>query len=168
MPRPDRIAPDLSGYPDMVVVYLGLRARSFRGLLTAFGLGPQIRKSWTAEPDGLLLHEDLAWSVIPLHLGMRQYWRDQESLERWTRSNEHAEWWRKFVKDMRGVGFWHEAYHVRGGFDAIYIDMAKPTGIGRFAPMRQARGTMYSARRRAAADGEPQEPVVSEGELYAS
>ena len=74
--RVDRQTVDLSGYPDLVVIYLGMRVRRPRGLLRLFGLGPQIRKSWQEEPDGLLLHEDIIWSVVPPHLGMRPYWRD--------------------------------------------------------------------------------------------
>jgi hypothetical protein len=50
--RVDRQTVDLSGYPELVVVYLGMRVRKPRGLLTVLGLGPQIRKSWQAEPYG--------------------------------------------------------------------------------------------------------------------
>jgi hypothetical protein len=38
------------------------------------------------QPDGLLLPEDLIWSP---HLGMRRYWRDIDSLNRWRRSEPH-------------------------------------------------------------------------------
>jgi hypothetical protein len=31
----------------------------------------------------MLLHENLLFSLLPPHAGMRQYWRDFESLERW-------------------------------------------------------------------------------------
>ena len=73
---------DLSAYQDLVVIYLGMRVRRPRGMLRLLGLGPKIQKSWQERPDGLLLHEDLIWSLIPLHAGMRQYWRDLDSLER--------------------------------------------------------------------------------------
>jgi hypothetical protein len=82
----DRQTVDLSEYPDLVVIYLGMRVRRPRGVLRLLGLGPKIQKSWKRRPDGLLLHEDLIWSLIPPHLGMRQYWRDLDSLERWSRS----------------------------------------------------------------------------------
>jgi len=143
---PKRDTVDLSGYPDLVVIYLGMKVRRPRGLARLFGLGPQIQKSWRAEPDGLLLHEDLVWSLIPPHLGMRQYWRDLDSLERWTRSEPHKLWWRQFMKDSGGTGFWHEAYFMRGGIDALYGDMTKPTGLARVLPVVEARGTMFSAR----------------------
>ena len=61
----DRLTVDLSAYPDLVVFYLGIRVRRPRGMLRLFGLVPQIQKSWKARPDGLLLHEDFIWSLIP-------------------------------------------------------------------------------------------------------
>jgi Domain of unknown function (DUF4188) len=150
--RVERQAVDLSAYPDLVVIYLGMRVRRPRGLARLLGLGPQIQKSWKAQPDGLLLHEDLIWSLVPPHLGMRQYWRDLDSLERWTRSEPHRRWWQQFLKDSGGTGFWHETYFMGGGVEAIYDDMAVPTGLARFAPTRPARGAMYSARHRAGRD----------------
>jgi hypothetical protein len=64
---------------------------------------------------------------------MRQYWRDIDSLERWTRSEPHQRWWRDFLKDSGGTGFWHEAYFMAGGAEAIYDDMAAPMGFAREA-----------------------------------
>ncbi len=43
--RAERQTVDLTAYPDLVVICLGLRVRGPRGLLTLFGLGPQIQKS---------------------------------------------------------------------------------------------------------------------------
>jgi hypothetical protein len=94
----DRQTVDLSEHPDLVVIYLGVRVRRPRLL----GLGPQIPKSWRQQPDGLLLHEDPIWSLIP-HLGMRQYWRDFDSLERWSRSSPHRLGWQQFIKDAGGT-----------------------------------------------------------------
>ena len=50
---------DLSGYPDLVVIYLGMRVNALTGLKTLAGFGPQIAGSVAAKPDGLLLHESL-------------------------------------------------------------------------------------------------------------
>lgn len=164
----ERQTVDLTGFPDLVVVYLGMRVRRPRGLVRLLGLGPQIQKSWKQHPDGLLLHEDVVWSLVPPHIGMRQYWRDLDSLERWTRSEPHKQWWQQFLKDSGGTGFWHEAYHAQGGIDAIYDDMDRPTGLACFAPALAARGTRFSARSRARR-GEPPavEPVISEAHYYA-
>jgi hypothetical protein len=87
-------------------------------------------------------------SLFPLHVGMREYWRDYPSLEAWTRSEPHRLWWKKFLRDSGGTGFWHESYFVRGGMEAIYDDVPQPLGFLAFAPSREARGSMFSARQR--------------------
>ena len=50
------------------------------------------------------LHEDLIFSLLPPHLGMRQYWRDFDAMERWARSLPHKQWWQRFVRDTAGTG----------------------------------------------------------------
>jgi Monooxygenase af470-like len=155
----DRRTVDLTQYPDLVVIYLGMRVNAFFGLKTLLGLGPQIKGSVAAKPDGLLLHEDLIFSLVPVHAGMRQYWRDWESLERWAHSEPHRLWWQKFLKDSGGTGFWHETYFMRGGMEAIYDDMDKPIGMLSFAPFERARGRMFSARSRLGL-GEPRLSAV--------
>jgi len=127
----ERQTVNLEEYPELVVIYLGMRVRKPKGILKLLGLGPQIQKSWKAEPDGLLLHEDVIWSLFPPHLGMRQYWRDLDSLERWTRSEPHRRWWREFLRDSGGTGFWHETYFMRGGLEAIYDDLTSGSGLRR-------------------------------------
>jgi hypothetical protein len=139
---------DLSDYPDLVVIYLGMRVRTLAGIETLFGFGPKIQNSVSQRPDGLLLHENVLYSLFPPHAGMRQYWRDFDSLERWARSEPHKIWWQNFVKDSGGTGFWHETYSIRGGIEAIYDDVQKKIGLAAFAPTQRARGTMFSARRR--------------------
>jgi len=166
--RVDRQTVDLGAYTDLVVIYLGMRVNRPRGLMRLIGFGPQIDKSWRARPDGLLLHENVIWSLVPPHLGMRQYWRDLDSLERWTRSEPHRIWWKEFLRDSGGTGFWHEAYFMRGGIDAIYDDVSSPLGLARFAPVQPARGAMFSARQRAGRDDiPPPEPVIAEPAYYA-
>jgi hypothetical protein len=159
---------DLSGFPDLVVVYLGLRVNTLTGLKTVAGFGPKIADSVAARPDGLLLHESLVYSLVPPHVGMRQYWRDFASLESWARSAPHRDWWRQSLRDSGGTGFWHEAYFMRGGMEAVYDDMVKDTGFLRFAPAEEARGRMFSARGRAGQPGAATAPQpVSEEEFYA-
>jgi hypothetical protein len=97
--RPVRQTADLDDYPDLVVIYLGLRARTPRGLLTILKYGRRIREAAAAGPDGLLRNEMLIWGLVPPHLGMRQYWRDFDSLERWARSEPHAAWWRAMLSN---------------------------------------------------------------------
>jgi hypothetical protein len=156
---------DLSQYPNLVVVYLGMRVNRLAGLKTLFGFGPKIAASVDAQPDGLLLHENFLFSLFPPHAGMRQYWRDMESLLAWTRSEPHRHWWKAFLRDSGGTGFWHETYLLTGGMEAIYDDVAEPIGFMKFAPVVTARGPMFGAAARShqASVGEP---VLSESELY--
>jgi hypothetical protein len=164
----ERRTVDLTAYPDLVVIYLGMRVNAWTGLKTLVGFGPRIDASVKAKPDGLLLHESLMYSLVPLHVGMRQYWRDFDALERWTRSTPHRDWWLGFLKDSGGTGFWHETYCMRGGIEAVYDDIPKAIGMMAFAPMKPARGPMFSARERAGR-GEPVAAApsgASERELY--
>ncbi len=143
-----RATVDLQAFPDLIVVYLGMKALSLRGISTLARGGKEIQAAVAARPDGLLLHETLLFSLAPLHLGMRQYWRDLDSLERWTREGVHKGWWINFLKDPRGTAFWHETYRMKGGFEAIYDGMDAPVGMLRFAPQVRAKGPMFSARAR--------------------
>jgi hypothetical protein len=53
----NRLTVDLSQYPRLVVIYLGMRVNRLTGLKTLVGFGPQIAKSAADRPDGLLSHE---------------------------------------------------------------------------------------------------------------
>ena len=157
---------DLSAYPDLVVIYLGMRVNRLRGIGTLLKFGPKISAAVAARPDGLLLHETIFYSLVPPHAGMRQYWRDFSSLETWARSLPHQDWWAGFVRDSGGTGFWHEAYFKRGGMEAVYDDIFVPLGFSAFAGIVPARGAMFSARRRAGVTGGSTiAPAVSESEL---
>lgn len=163
--RVSRQTVDLSQFPDLVVVYLGMRVNRIAGLKTLIGFGPKIAQSVQAQPDGLLRHENLIFSLFPMHAGMRQYWRDMDSLLQWTRSDPHRDWWKNFLRDSGGTGFWHETYTMRGGMEAIYDDIAVPIGFSGFAPVVPARGSMFSASNRATRS-EQAAPVLSEDDLY--
>ncbi len=168
--RVERTTVDLSAYPDLVVVYLGMRVNALRGLLTIAGIGPQIMAAGQARPEGLLHSEqNIIFSVFPFNIGMRWYWRDFATMEAWTRSPPHREWWQKFLKDSGGTGFWHETYCMRGGIEAIYDDLSHADiGLSAFAPRVPARARNFSSRQRLNLDGTP--PMVpdgmSEGELH--
>ena len=150
--KPRRTSVDLSAYPDLVVIYLGMRVEEPRGHETVQNLGRLIEATVEEEPDGLLLHERLIYSEEPLHVGMRQYWRDFDSLEAWARTLPHKEWWSDYLRDRGGTSFWHETYFRRGGFEAVYVDVDDDVGLSRFAPTVRAEGPMLGARQRAEAD----------------
>jgi hypothetical protein len=120
---------ELSSYPDLVVIYLGMQAKSLRGLKTLLSYGPRITRAANAEPDGLLRHQFLLFGLFPPHLGMRQYWRDFDALERWARSEPHRSWWQGLLRDPGGTGFWHETYFIRGGMESIFLEVDPPTGL---------------------------------------
>ena len=164
--RVNRKTVDLARYPNLVVIYLGMRVNRLTGLKTLFGFGPKIAESVSASPDGLMAHEVFLFSLFPAHLGIRQYWRDLDALMKWTRSDPHREWWKKFLADSGGTGFWHETYLLKGGMEAIYDDVPQPVGFMRFAPVVDARGPMFGAMERAAAKQAAAEPVLSEQDLY--
>src|SRR5215472_15282716 len=87
--RPARETVDLSQYPDLVVIHLGMRVNTITGVKTLLGFGPKISSAVVVKPDGLLLHENILYSLR--HLGMRQYWRDFQSLGTWSRSEPHRQ-----------------------------------------------------------------------------
>jgi hypothetical protein len=140
---------DLSAYPDLVVIILGFRVRRLRGIATLLGIGQGLRQIASDPPPGLLWSEQFLFALN--HVGIRQYWRDLPSLEAFTRSEPHSRWWRGFLRDSGGAGFWHESYS-RQGMEAVYIDMPGPVGFGHFAPARKPTGPFMSARQRMAAD----------------
>jgi Domain of unknown function (DUF4188) len=87
----------------------------------------------------LLLHQFLLFGLVPPHLGIRQYWRDFDALERWARSEPHQRWWQALLRDPGGTGFWHETYFIRGGIESIFLDVDPPTGLLSFGPAHEAR-----------------------------
>ena len=54
--RVSRQTVDLSAYPDLIVVYLGMRVNRLYGIRTFFNFGRKIAQSVVDEPDGLLRH----------------------------------------------------------------------------------------------------------------
>ena len=147
---PRRTTADLADYPDLVVIYLAMRAEEPRGGETLDRLGPEIQASVEARPDGLLLHEEVVFPDEDRpHYGMRQYWRDFDSLEAWARSLPHKAWWTDYLRDRGGTSFWHETYFRRGGIESAFVDVPEgTTGLNQFAPMVTSEGPMLSARLR--------------------
>ncbi|HEY4042472.1 MAG TPA: DUF4188 domain-containing protein [Rhodopila sp.] len=141
-PKISRRSVDLTGYPDLVVIYLGMRVNALRGIAAFLGIAPKLAAISKHKPDGLLAHETIVFGLR--HVGFRQYWHNFESLERFTRSEPHRTWWRGFLKDNRGTGFWHETYRLKGGMEAIYLHMP-PVGLASFAPALSPEGRHMSA-----------------------
>lgn len=168
MGHTSRATVDLAPYPDLVVIYLGMRAQSLSGARVLRRMAHAIAGSVTDRPDGLLHHESFWFGLLPPHAGIRQYWRDFDALESWARGLPHRDWWASFIRDPKGTCFWHETYAIGGGFEAIYGNVTAPIGLSSFAPIVPARGAMFTARRRSGYSGSVPEPVVSEMALYGS
>lgn len=151
MTQASRRTVDLSPYPDLVMILLGFQLRSLRAVPTFYRLGRGFAEIARKPPEGLLASDNFlfGWN----HLGIRQYWRDMDSLSHFTRSSPHAGWWSRYVKDHGGAGFWHETYCARGGVEAIYLGMGdKGIGLGQFAPAIPPEGRFKSSRSRIEAD----------------
>ncbi len=68
----DRRSVDLSAYSYRVVIYPGMKVRTFAGIRTLLGIGLQIQKAADAWPEGLLhVDQGILFSLFPLHVGMR-------------------------------------------------------------------------------------------------
>lgn len=145
-PSISRQSVDLSNYPDLVIILLGLKLRSLKALPTFLSVGRGLSALRKDPPDGLLADQQFLFEWN--HVGIRQYWRDPEALETFTRQAPHAGWWKSFLADPSGCGFWHETYSSRGGVEAIYINMPQATGLGRFAPARAPTGSYQTSRER--------------------
>lgn len=149
----DRRSVDLAGYPDLVMILLGFRVKGWRGVSAMWRIGAGLSEIARQKPDGLLAHEGMMFSLT--HFGFRQYWRDLDALEQFTRSEPHADWWRRVRELSAGAGFWHETYHAKGGVEALYVGMPDPVGLQHFAPERRPIGPFLSARSRVQGGASP-------------
>ena len=164
----DRRTVDLTAYPNLVVVYLGMRVRRPRDA-AAVGdraADQKVLEAATRWPLVARGHHLVADPAAPRYARVSA---DLESLERWTRSEPHKLWWQGFLARSGGIGFWHETYFMRGGMEAIYDDVEPEIGFARFAPLGFARGARFSARRRAGHGEQPTvQPVITEADYYSS
>ena len=148
-------------------------ARTSSTILAPAGESPKLKRDpLDGRRQGLLHFENnIIFRLFPLHIGMRWYWKDFESMERWTRSEPHRTWWQNFIRDSGGTGFWHEAYFMRGGMEGVYVDVNRPPlGFQAFARDVPMRGPMFSARQRLQVSGDTpaQPPGMAESDLYQS
>jgi len=141
-----RLTVDLSGYPGLIVILTGMRVNTLSGIKAIFGFASRFGDVFGEWPDGLLAHEPVIFSLR--HRGFRQYWRDFESLQRWSRSEPHQSWWSNFLRSSNGTGFWHEIYSMQGGMEGIYLDLPVRVGFKSFAPVMPATEERRTAGQR--------------------
>ena len=154
MSKFERLTVDLEAYPDLIVIYLGMQPLNPRGMVTVIQTTYDVWKMLKTKPEGLLRHENMAtlngFFSLSVSFGFRQYWRSFDDLEKWSRTSVHAEWWREMYKGTRGTMIWHETYGMQGGIDAIWgsTKRTEKLGLMHFAPVIEAKGSSYSARKR--------------------
>ena len=136
------------------MIYLGYRASGLKGARDLLRIGRGLRTLRRHPPPGLLSHENLWFGFM--HPGFRQYWRDFDSLDAFTRAPQHKGWWGDFARSPGGNGIWHETYCLRGGMEAIYSGMPG-IGFASFAPALTPSGRFAGARQRLS-PARPQEP----------
>jgi hypothetical protein len=121
---------------------------------------PRMLEALQAEPgSGLLGYQNF---LYPGGVGVIQYWRSYEALDRFARSPDemHLEAWKRFNRAVGAdgsVGIWHETYLVGAGqYECIYGNMprfglAKATAHGPVVGRREtARGRLGRADERTA------------------
>ncbi|MEO1378499.1 MAG: DUF4188 domain-containing protein [Cyanobacteria bacterium J06635_10] len=113
-----------------VVFLIGMRINKIfavnKWFPTAMAMTPMLRTLYKHPEKGFLGGETFVyWRGV----GLIQYWRSFEDLERFARSPEepHLSAWQRFNRDVGAdgsVGIWHETYLIeRGNYEAIYGNM---------------------------------------------
>lgn len=115
-----------------VVFLIGMRINSIfavrKWVPTALAMGPMLRSLCQNPESGFLGGEAILYRG---GVGLIQYWRSAEDLERFARSPEeaHLKAWQRFnqaVGKDGSVGIWHETYQVAAGaYEAIYGNMPR-------------------------------------------
>ena len=123
-----------------VVFLIGMRINNFLALHkwvpTAQAMGPMLRSLYGDPDSGFLGGETILYRR---GIGLIQYWRSAEDLERFARSptEPHLKAWQRFntaVGKDGSVGIWHETYQVAAGaYEAIYANMPR-FGLGAVMP----------------------------------
>ena len=113
-----------------VVFLIGMRINKIfalnKWLPTAMAMKPMLETLYKHPEKGFLGGETFLYSR---GVGLIQYWRSFEDLERFARSPEepHLSAWQRFNRVVGAdgsVGIWHETYLINpGNYEAIYGNM---------------------------------------------
>ena len=132
MPKiyPGRFTADTS--EPFVVFLIGMRINRLwavhKWLPTAAAMGPMLSSLYKDPESGFLGGEAILYRG---GIGLIQYWRTTEDLERFARSPQesHLKAWQRFNKAIGkdgSVGIWHETHKVAAGeYEAIYANMPR-------------------------------------------
>lgn len=115
-----------------VVFLIGMRINRpwavHKWLPTVAAMGPMLNSLYQNPESGFLGGEAILYRG---GIGLIQYWRTAEDLERFARSPQesHLKAWQRFNKAIGkdgSVGIWHETYKVAAGdYEAIYGNMPR-------------------------------------------
>jgi hypothetical protein len=149
-----------------VVFLIGMRVNRFfsfrKWVPTALAMGPMLRTLYKHPEKGFLGGQTFYyWRGV----GLVQYWRSFEDLERFARSDDepHMGAWRRFNRAVGykdgSVGIWHESYLVGPGrYEVVYGNMPV-FGLAAATAHVPATGRRETARRRLGGAGEPAVPA---------
>ncbi|MEL6163249.1 MAG: DUF4188 domain-containing protein [Cyanobacteria bacterium J06628_3] len=139
-----------------VVFLIGMRINKIfalnKWLPIAMAMKPMLKTLYKHPEKGFLGGETFLYSR---GVGLIQYWRSFEDLERFARSPEepHLSAWQRFnrlVGADGSVGIWHESYLVNpGNYEAIYGNMPI-FGLAAATKHVAINGTKETARQRVA------------------
>src|SRR5262249_5038062 len=149
-----------------VVFLIGMRVNklfAFRKWVpTARAMGPMLRSLFTHPEKGFLGAQSF---IYRRGIGMIQYWRSLEDLERFARGaeNTHMEAWRRFNKAVGysdgSVGIWHESYLIEPSKYEVRYGHMPFFGLAAATNAVPARGRLETARRRLGGESLPAVPA---------
>ncbi|MEH1835762.1 MAG: DUF4188 domain-containing protein [Nostoc sp.] len=147
-----------------VVFLIGMRINKFfafsKWIPTARAMSPMLRSLNQNPEKGFLGGERF---IYPRGVGLIQYWRSFEDLERFARNpaDAHLKAWQRFNQAIGAdgsVGIWHETYLIEPGrYEAVYGNMPV-FGLAAATKHVPAMGRKETARRRLGGNGEPAVP----------
>lgn len=147
-----------------VVFLIGMRINKLfafsKWIPTATPMSPMLRSLYQNSEKGFLGGETFVyWRGV----GLIQYWRSFEDLERFARNpaDAHLKAWQRFNQAIGAdgsVGIWHETYLIEPGrYEAVYGNMPV-FGLAAATKHVSAMGRKETARRRLGGDSEPAVP----------
>ncbi len=147
-----------------VVFLIGVRINKLfafsKWIPTVRAMSPMLRSLKQNPEKGFLGGEGF---IYPRGVGLIQYWRSFEDLERFARnpSDAHLKAWQRFNQGIGAdgsVGIWHETYLIEPGrYETVYGNMPV-FGLAAATKHVPAMGRKETARRRLGGDGEPAVP----------
>jgi hypothetical protein len=167
-PKVNRRTVDLSGYPNLVVIYSGMRVNTLTGLKTLLGFGPQISKSVEAPPRWITAAREFVVVVTPPHTwGCANIGGTLNLLNLGHAPNLTGHGGRSFCETLEALVSGTKPTSGAGAWKRSMTTWLKTSAFFALPRCTQPQGRMFSARSRARQPGEPSTPVpVSEEEFY--